>query len=259
YMRRGMSAWILRNARVTLPSLLGLLVAFAMVPGTAHAQHRGFSHSHHAMRQSGGSGYGGWIHGNTSSFYTFNHNRGGNRSSAHRHGGNRGHRGAVAAFPQPYPYLPFLNYGSTYPLDDSLEFNDNGDDNGPDYNGPENPPPPNPVQATMQMNQAAIVNQLRQLHAEVQDLKAAEAAAPPPAPAYPRAASESEPQQPPVTLVLRNGQQLTVSDYAVMDQTFWDFSKRPVYKIPLSSIDMAASQRATAAAGGEFPALPVNP
>ncbi|HEX7359507.1 MAG TPA: hypothetical protein VF283_03345 [Bryobacteraceae bacterium] len=254
-MRRGMSAWILRNARVTLLSLLGLLAGFTMMRGTAQAQHRGFSYGHHGMRQSAGSGYGGWVHGNTASFYTFNHNRGGHPASGHRHRGSRDHRGAIAAFPQPYPYLPFLNYGFTYPLDDSLEF----DDNGPYDNGPENPPEPNPAQAAMQMNQAAIANQLQQLHAEVQDLKAAEAVAPAPAPAYPPAASESEPQQPPVTLVLRNGQRLTVNDYAVMDHTFWDFSKRPVYKIPLSSIDIAASQQATAAAGGEFPALPVNP
>lgn len=253
-MSREMSAWILRNTRATLFSLLGLLVAFAMTAGTAKAQHRGFSRGgHQTMHRGGGSGFGGWVHGNTSSFYTYNHNGGGHRASGHQHGGY--HRGGpVTAFPQPYyPYLPFLSYGFTSDLNSDLNFDDNGaENNGPEYAPP---PQPNPGEAAMQMNQAAMANQLRQLHAELEDLKAAESATPPPAASYAPQANETEQPQPPVTLVLRNGQRLTVNDYAVMDQTFWDFSKQPVYKIPLSNIDLAASQRATEAAGGEFPAL----
>lgn len=255
-MSRGMSVWILRGMRATLFSLLGLLVAFAMTAGTAEAQHRGFSGGGHAMHRGGGFGFGGWVHGNKSSFYTYNHNRGGHGASNHRHGGQ--HRGgAVAAFPQPYyPYVPFLGYGFTSDFNSDLNFDDNGAANtGPEY---ALPPQPNPGEAEMEMNQAALANQLRELHAELEDLKAAETAAPPPAPPTVAQASEPERPQPPVTLVLRNGQRLTVSDYAVMDQTFWDFSKRPVHKIPLSNIDLVASQRATAAGGGEFPALPAS-
>jgi hypothetical protein len=58
-----------------------------------------------------------------------------------------------------------------------------------------------------------------------------------------------------VTLVLRDGQRLSVENYAVMNQTFWNFSKRPAQRIPISSIDVAASTKATEAEGGEFPQL----
>jgi len=57
--------------------------------------------------------------------------------------------------------------------------------------------------------------------------------------------------QVPITLVLRNGQQIQVQNYAVMDQTFWDFTRQPARKIPVSSIDIAASTRATEAKGAE--------
>ncbi len=74
------------------------------------------------------------------------------------------------------------------------------------------------------------------------------------APAY---TSQQEPATPqvPVTLVLRSGQQIEVQNYAVMDQTFWDFTNQPARKIPLSNIDVAASAKATEAKGGEFPSI----
>lgn len=66
---------------------------------------------------------------------------------------------------------------------------------------------------------------------------------------------QQAPPEAPVTLVLRDGQQLQVQSYAVMGQTFWDFSRQPVRKIPLAAIDVAASQKATEAKGGEFPQI----
>jgi len=66
---------------------------------------------------------------------------------------------------------------------------------------------------------------------------------------------EQEQHTPPITLVLRNGQQIQVQNYAVMDGVFWDFSKQPARKIPLSSINLQASAEATEANGGEFPDL----
>jgi hypothetical protein len=65
---------------------------------------------------------------------------------------------------------------------------------------------------------------------------------------------ETTPQVP-ITLVLRNGQQIQVQNYAVMDQTFWDFTRQPARRIPVSSIDIAASTRATEAKGAEFPQI----
>jgi len=61
--------------------------------------------------------------------------------------------------------------------------------------------------------------------------------------------------QPPITIVLQDGQHFVVQNYAVMDATLWDFSKPVPRKIPLSSIDLSASARATSIAGGEFPEL----
>jgi hypothetical protein len=72
-------------------------------------------------------------------------------------------------------------------------------------------------------------------------------------PATPQTA-QTQPS-PPVTLVLRNGQKMQVQNYAVMGSIFWDFSKQPARRIPLSSIDLAASAKATEANGAEFPAI----
>jgi len=55
--------------------------------------------------------------------------------------------------------------------------------------------------------------------------------------------------------VLRDGQQLQVASYAVMDRVFWDFSKQPARRIAVADIDVAASTKATEATGGEFPEL----
>ena len=60
---------------------------------------------------------------------------------------------------------------------------------------------------------------------------------------------------PPVTLVLTDGEKLQVQNYAIMGSTFWDFSKQPARRIPLSSIDVPASAKATEANGAEFPPI----
>lgn len=67
--------------------------------------------------------------------------------------------------------------------------------------------------------------------------------------------TEQIPPSPPIQLVLRNGQQMQVQDYAVVDGTFWDFTHPVTRKIPISSIDIAASQKATEDSGAEFPQL----
>ena len=58
-----------------------------------------------------------------------------------------------------------------------------------------------------------------------------------------------------VTVVLRSGQKIEVQNYAVMGDSFWDFSRQPARRIPLSSVDIAASTKATEASGGQFPAI----
>ncbi len=102
------------------------------------------------------------------------------------------------------------------------------------------------------MAQHALVNQVQRLSAQVAQMQYGQQTQ------MQQYAMQQEPPPPPqipVTLVLRDGQQLQVQNYAVMDQTFWDFTRQPVRKIPLSSIDVAASAKATEAKGGEFPQL----
>jgi hypothetical protein len=40
-----------------------------------------------------------------------------------------------------------------------------------------------------------------------------------------------------------------------MGDSFWDFSRQPARRIPLTSVDIAASTKVTEANGGQFPAI----
>jgi hypothetical protein len=73
-------------------------------------------------------------------------------------------------------------------------------------------------------------------------------------------ATPAEPEEPPTIVVLRDGRKLAVRNYAIMGHTFWDFTARPAKQLPISEIDVAASQHANEAQGTEFPLLapPVN-
>jgi hypothetical protein len=82
---------------------------------------------------------------------------------------------------------------------------------------------------------------------------------PAPQPQDPYAAQQAEPDAhpaealPPIVLVLHNGQKLQISNYAVVNDVIWDFSKPAARKIAVASIDLAASAKATQDSGGEFP------
>jgi hypothetical protein len=138
--------------------------------------------------------------------------------------------GFVAA---PY-YYPFFDWGG-------------------DYSGPAEPPSqdfgPDPATDAMMQNQAALGQQVQRLTAQVNDLMYGQqqAAQPPPPP---------EPASVPLTVVLRDGQQLTVQNYAITGNILWNFTANgAARKIPLANIDIAASTKATEANGGEFPAI----
>jgi len=109
--------------------------------------------------------------------------------------------------------------------------------------------------------QESLGEQLRQLSAELDSVKrqVTPPAAPIP-PAMPPTPSAGSPgsaidsaSQPAIAVVLKNGQRFSVQSYAVMNGLFWDFSKQPVRKIPLSSIDVPESVKASEANGTEFP------
>jgi len=99
--------------------------------------------------------------------------------------------------------------------------------------------------------------QIQRLSAQVEQLRNEQRPAPP-APSASVEAPQDAPPVVPITVVLRNGQQLQVSSYAVMNKVFWDFSQQPARRIPVDNIDVAASKKATEAAGAEFPELAVS-
>ena len=137
------------------------------------------------------------------------------------------------------PYYPYSDF-SSYP-------NDYGYGYGPSDD------------VTAQSSDATanlLGEQIQRLAAEVEDLRAQQQGMPP-VPYAPTSSAQKEPDAAadPITVVLNNGQEMKVQSYAVMDGTFWDFSKQPAHRIPISSINVAASTKATESAGGEFPQL----
>jgi hypothetical protein len=168
------------------------------------------------------------------------------RPGAYSYGSNgRGSYGRGRDFrhvPYGYFFAPYY-----YP---SLGYADSAySDYGPGYDAAADP---NAQGAVMAENM--LGEQINRLSAEVDQLRSAQAPLPPPM----ETREDPQPPQPAVTLVLRNGQQLKIQNYAVMDQTFWDFSSQPTRKIPIANIDLAASAKATEAGGGEFPQLETN-
>ena len=130
------------------------------------------------------------------------------------------------------PYgAPFADYGAGAP------------DSSPGYDP-----------TAIAMSQDALAEQVQRLAEQLAQMQAGQQQPTPSAQLQPDAAPSH-----PVTLVLRDGKQVQVQSYAVMNQTFWDFSGPSVRKIPVANIDIAASAKATEAEGGEFPQINTLP
>lgn len=166
------------------------------------------------------------------------------RSSGYRYGGySSSYARSRGAYNRNLQRLPFAYWVAPYYYYAPLDY---GDSYGQPDSGYDSPDPN--AQAIL-MAQDALADQVQRLSAQVAQLQYGQQVQ-----AQPNA-QEQLPPEAPVTLVLRNGQQLQVQNYAVMNETFWDLSRQPVRKIPISSIDVAASEKATTANGGEFPQL----
>jgi len=65
---------------------------------------------------------------------------------------------------------------------------------------------------------------------------------------------QSKPQDnlPNTVIVLRNGSQLSVRNYAIIGPTVWILNERTAKKIPLSDLDIPATEEANAKNGMEF-------
>ena len=114
--------------------------------------------------------------------------------------------------------------------------------------------------------QNAVARQLELMNRQIRQLQddQAQGAYPPPpyamspqpAPSLPSSQpAPADSPAPPIVLVLQDGKHIALQSYAVMNGTIWDFTKQPTRKIALSTVDIAASERATAASGAEFPSL----
>jgi hypothetical protein len=156
-----------------------------------------------------------------------------NHSYGYRQGVNR--RGAYG-----YGY----GYGAIgfVPLFDNYDF---GSSFNTDQTAAAAPPATDP-------NALSMAEQIGELRGELNQLRS-EASAPPPQASYPQdEQAASQPAEPATVIVLRDGHKLETTNYAVMDQTLWNFSAKPVQKIPLSAVDLAASEKANAARGVDF-------
>ena len=110
---------------------------------------------------------------------------------------------------------------------------------------------PDPATDQLAHNQAAIGAQVQRLTDQMNSMMYGPGGYPAP---QPQAQQQAAPA-PPITVVLRSGEKLSVDNYAVTDNTFWDFTQHGTRKIPLSSIDLSASAKATEDSGGEFPQI----
>lgn len=68
----------------------------------------------------------------------------------------------------------------------------------------------------------------------------------------PTSGVQAEPMLPPTVLVFRDQHKEEVSNYAIVGQTLWSFSAQKTKKIPLSELDVPATQRANDDRGSTF-------
>jgi hypothetical protein len=168
----------------------------------------------------------------------------GYRSGVYTGRGNRGYaergrRGRNVGWGLPFAYYMTPYYYPNFGYD----------------NGFEAPPPENASAQGAIMAENRLGEQIRRLSAEIEELRNAQQQNNQP-PDYPQASEAPQPPPaPPIVLVLRDGQQVKTDNYAVMNNTLWDFSKQPARRIPISSINVSASEKASEANGAEFPQI----
>jgi hypothetical protein len=103
---------------------------------------------------------------------------------------------------------------------------------------------------------AGLSDEVRQLSAQLNDLQnQLNQRSPSVSGSVPDATPQQTTPEPPLTVVLNDGQTLQIQNYAVMGDTLWDLSSQPSHRIPVSSIDIPASTKASEASGAQFPQL----
>jgi len=114
-------------------------------------------------------------------------------------------------------------------------------------------PEPQPeAQSTVPEPENALANQVQALTDEVESLREEQEAALAPRIRRP-ARSEAVPEkQPTTTFVYRNGSELEADNYAILGDTLWVFGDHTTHKIPLSELDMSATEKRNEDRGVEF-------
>src|SRR5262249_39805891 len=107
-------------------------------------------------------------------------------------------------------------------------------------------PPQTPA---VSRTEADLSYQVGRLSQEVTDLRQQQAA---------QAQRPAQPASPapsiPVVLIFRDGHRLEIQNYAVIGQTLWVLDERNRTKIPLSDLDLSATERENRARGVRFSA-----
>jgi hypothetical protein len=227
---------------------------FAMTAGVVFAQRGGYAGgaARAPLPSSTAIGAGALTHGpsstaaSSSAAFAFTRPYGGNRGGG-TYGGrgynsyNRGYNN-YRTLPRNYVIAPF--YYPSFDWSGGTDTSAAPNDGDPGYGyGPD------PATDAMMQNQAALGQQVQRLTAEVNSMKYGQ---PGPYDVTPTQ-QQATPPAPPITLVLHSGEHVQLQNYAVASNMFWDFTQHGTRKFPLSSIDLAASEKATEAAGGEFP------
>ena len=113
-----------------------------------------------------------------------------------------------------------------------------------------------PYPVVQQVDDSALRSQIDRLTYEVERLREEQESA--------RAAQQPKPQaqrsaveSPATVLVFRDGHRSEVRNYAIVGQTLWIFTEQRARKVPLSDLDVSATQAANAERGIEF-AVPIQ-
>lgn len=110
------------------------------------------------------------------------------------------------------------------------------------------------VEPSVSQNELSLAQEVDRLSREIEQLRQEQAAAaarqltppPPPPPAEP------ETPPPPTILVFRDGHRLNIQNYAIIGQTLWVLDEQNSNKIPLSDLDLDATQKENRAQGTRF-------
>jgi hypothetical protein len=103
-----------------------------------------------------------------------------------------------------------------------------------------------------------LADEVQRLRQEIEQLRlelsllAVRQASPPPVAVAPVPPESPRPVTP-TTLVFRDGHRQTVLNYAIVGETFWALDEKVAVKIPLSELDLDATQKENRSQGVRFP------